>query len=813
MATLLDSFFGFFTGKKKETPPTLISAPEPIHILPARASEPVSAKGLPVAAGRSSAPANPYAVPNSPTVFEYREWLPVLKYLSKFHGDVSLAVSNLVDLGNTDFEFEFSDTVSSRQKQKMLAHLAVRKNQLYTGGAKRLISDLIRQLAVTGSLSSEMVVRQDLSGIEKIVLVDTERIYLFYDADTDTYQPHQAITNIMGFAKKSTRAGYITLNPFTYKYIPFQLDEDNPYGIPVFLSALESVGIERNMIKNFSYIMKKLGMFGLLSVLVQAPEQYEGETPEQYVKRCEQFLNQQAVEVEKSVNSGFVAGFKDNHEFKLEGSSINAEAAEKLMSMIDILKMAGLKQNPNLMGRQISTTETFGRVLLYMMTQKVTTFQDIVADFFSSVFQTELRLAGYDAAMAATLAVKFKPPMIGDELKNEQVEQLKLLNIVKKRNEGIISQDQAAQELGYPQPFAPGPVYMDNGQAVQIPDPGKTSPDGSTSVDIAAGKLFASIPAFDYTIPEGCNPVGYSSFSGASYDGFTGDYEKEIKKIYRKAVDNITGLIADRLSEAPAGAGQARINEIVMANLFYQWQANFVVPVGEKTAELNLQVYDFYRKDKSVFAFLPKTTVSNSRSLDETPLPEGVLGALDFRVLSYYDRHSSLYLGKFITDEDTRTRLSNWIVEYYIEFGNDIGKNEKAISAFEKRFPELMNLEAWKIRRITDTVVNSLRNNARLLYMEQALVKTYRIVEVLDKLTCPYCEASHGKTFSITAAKTVLTQIISQDPEKIKDYKPFVTTVSVDDYKSMDAAALEKAGFLYPPYHPSCRGVVTVDSF
>ena len=121
------------------------------------------------------------------------------------------------------------------------------------------------------------------------------------------------------------------------------IDNDSPYGLPPFLAALESLGVEKNLRKNFQKIAEKFGLFGFLEVLMSQPPRKPGETDDAYWARCETYIEKAKPQAEKSISSGFVIGFKDSHEFRLTGRNTDAKNAQDMMIINDLTKMSDLK--------------------------------------------------------------------------------------------------------------------------------------------------------------------------------------------------------------------------------------------------------------------------------------------------------------------------------------------------------------------------------------------------------------------------------------------------------------------------------------
>lgn len=62
---------------------------------------------------------------------------------------------------------------------------------------------------------------------------------------------------------------YIKLNPETYFYVGMFNDTDEPYGVPPFMPALDSLKGQNDMKINFKHIMELCGMVGFVEAKMQ----------------------------------------------------------------------------------------------------------------------------------------------------------------------------------------------------------------------------------------------------------------------------------------------------------------------------------------------------------------------------------------------------------------------------------------------------------------------------------------------------------------------------------------------------------------
>ena len=194
--------------------------------------------------------------------------IEVLEYLAAYNHDVGYAVDNIVSLANTEITMEFDDNVSDETRQQAIEHLNDKQDTWYNfaDGINSMNNDFFTQLAVTGAISGEFVVANDLSGIDQIVRVNPKNIKFVYDKDGECFLPVQQ-KGILGL-RTTDAMGHVPLNTTTYRYIAMRRFKESPYALPLFLSALESIGIQKDMLKNLGFVMKKFGMLGFMEVLM-----------------------------------------------------------------------------------------------------------------------------------------------------------------------------------------------------------------------------------------------------------------------------------------------------------------------------------------------------------------------------------------------------------------------------------------------------------------------------------------------------------------------------------------------------------------
>jgi len=742
--------------------------------------------------------------------------IDICEYLAKFNGDLSYAVDNIVQLGNTPATITFDDSVTPQQKKEMLKFLMVNEKKIYPGGMNSLQNDLFAQAAIGGAISAEMIPSNGLDRVAKVALVSPKDIRFKYNPKTYDYDPYQKANTIV---TSGTGVDQLKkLNPITYKYYAIRRFNDNPHGIPPFIAAFESIEIEKDMLKNFRHIIRKMGLFGFLSVVLAAPRRKQNETDDEYLARTKKHLQDTLPEIEKGYSNGISLGYKGAIEFNLESSTSNVQGARDMFNMITEMKHAGFKQDPLMLGRNFNVAETMARVIMAKLTTQVANFQRNVANFRADVYMMMLLLGGYKLK---TVYVDYAPPMIGDRLRDAQAYAAEIENELMLRDKGVQSQQDAANELGFEEAFADRDVdytvaHQDEISKIKAKpsatDPKNTKDPSQASDATAAGATnYSSIEEFlhqgvpEYPYLDVCDCANHSmsyDVEDASDDlaRLSSLYGEAIVKLFKKSVDRAMLKVAEALAEFGTGVSLQQITDRIFYILYTEWGAGFTVAQKVVIQKWVRQVYKFFREDATIFGTGAKVT-------------DATFGLFDVRALTYFQRSDELYLGKFITDKDTRKKITEFIKEKYLKEGIAIGNNKEAIDEFRSQLGDLIEMEDWKIRRIIDTSVNRMRNFGAVAFMQQAGVEQFEVRGIVDHKQCRYCKEMQGKRFNVVTAFNRAENYVKAMPELVGAEFPFITTAFKGDegfarFKASTPEQLQASGVDLPPYHGHCRDVI-----
>jgi len=728
------------------------------------------------------------------------ELLKIMPHLATFNADVSYAVDNIVQLGNTTYTIYFDDGVQEAQKTAMLQEIADSGKKWYLGGMSSLINSLLAQAALFGTVSVEAVPTLNLDGIEKAVLVAPATIRFKYDVKQEKYKPYQEVYQTVN-PNVNNSAGMVLLNELTYSYFPYRTWDEKPYGIPPFFAALDTIKIENDMICGLKNVIDKLGIFGFLSVLVKPPTRLNGESDLMYYEKLTSYLrNQIEPEVKKGFNKGYVIGFEGTHSFELKDTISNVQGVKDLFELISTIKHSGLKQDSIMFGRDYTTTETLGRVILAKMTNQIRNYQKLVSAFMEKTILLHLLLKGFKLK---SITVEFDAPMISDNKKEEEAYGLKVDNAIKLYNQGIIGNDQVAQIAGYDEAEEDEPRQVIDPEMGVDAEDSKATEVNSADVESAIYELTLGTDEDNWS-DDCCGHTHTDSFANnpmlSDLSRFVNKYFKNVRSGYGKAVNTLTNKIGKELLKIDKNVGEQAVIDTVLYHLYNDFGATFSKKQKYVIRTFVSKIYDFFRKDKRFF-----------KGIDPKKIPDSVFSQTDLRTIEYYSKSDEFYLGKFITSSNVKKDITAYIKEQYIVNGLPIGGDKKALAKFKKEFGNVLMLEDWMIKNIINTTVNRLRNTAAVSYMSQAEVDEFMIVGVKDSLQCAYCAKLQGKKFKISKAMETVTEVSKSEPEFIGFASPFINSAfkKPEDLDNVSVEDLQSKGIGVPPFHVNCRDVIT----
>lgn len=393
-----------------------------------------------------------------------RDVIPLIRDLYKINPDVSIALQDMFKLANTGHTISFPKN-TPEEATKMREHLMVASKSWtkYTAGIDGLVNKFTVQCLTSGAISIEAVPNNNLNGISTVLFINPEQIY-FRRLNDGVYHPYQKNPNQV----LSKKPEFIKLNNETYKYLGMYNDTDEPYGVPPFMAALDSLKGQHEMRVNFKNIMEVMGMVGFLEAKMQKPQRLPSESIEKYQDRLIGLLKQLKVNLMNGMKDGIVTGFIEDHEFKLNSTTQNLQNLDKPWTMNQQSVANGLGVSGNLIGVTSNTTEGGAGILLSKIISQLKNLQTLTSFVLEFIYSLELRLAGLPNK---GIKVTFGTTTISDEVKVQQGLEYKIRNLTSLYNQGIIGQEKFAWEMGYDKPDQKEPRIKPE-ESNQVSSPG-----------------------------------------------------------------------------------------------------------------------------------------------------------------------------------------------------------------------------------------------------------------------------------------------------------------------------------------------------
>lgn len=379
------------------------------------------------------------------------------------HPDVSYAVWNYLRLGNTDFDITVEsigtggerDANAEEELKHMLEQLELPSNETFevSRSLKKTVNQLLLSAITRGAVACELVLTSDMNDVGFIAPVDP--ITVDFEFVQDRLIPSQD-------------DGDIDLDIPTFFYEGLDERIDDPYGRSPIIGALNVVVFQLQVLNDIKAVVHN---HGYPKIDIKIVEEVLLQRMPIRIRNNEQakqdWLRDRMSEIismysDLEPDDAFV--HFDSVEIDTAGGSKGGGGAmidpEKLMTAIDNLIMTGLKTLSTVLGRRSTgNTESFAKLEIKLYLQGVKAIQEVVERVLGKALTLALNIRGQQGIVK----FKFKPIEIRTSLEKEQFEMIKYQNLAFKRNQGWISQEEAAYEAVGHEPVSE-PLYDILGQ-------------------------------------------------------------------------------------------------------------------------------------------------------------------------------------------------------------------------------------------------------------------------------------------------------------------------------------------------------------
>lgn len=699
--------------------------------------------------------------------------------------DLNHATTNLVNMANNGHNLVI-EAASDSVIERAHARLDEKARTLYThsAGIDGLVNHYIEQILTGGAVSSEDVISPKLDGVERVVIVAPRRIRFEYE--NDRYAPRQKIAE----------GTLIPLNPLTYKYYAFRTVENSPYGIPLYAAAVEAIARQQDMNKNIAFIMKKLGLLGLVSMAITPPRARPNELDAEYNSRLATYLENVTASLGKNWYEGLMVHFKDMEPNMMQTTG-NADGSKQVWDINQKQIASGAGLDGGVIGESWHVTDAFANVVYRYFIGQVNNIRRLPKRRMEATYRLDLQLGGIKID---NLSLQFHKNPARDPQAEAQAEATRNADIIRKVKEGAIDPDTAAQEMGYDEWFDHDRI----GSSDQSQPLAMLQRHPSTPLRMKGGlqRVFRykqELQRYEFVRPS----LGRISANLISEEAvretlrkFGDQYLAAIQPYIDSATDDAMAILEGILRRAKPGdyRDADAFAEAVFASISSAYVGAFESADSRKAIRDSIDtIYSHYRlQDSAVFASSPGIQFS--------------FDTIDQRTLGFMQRVDRFYLSKWIYNEPTEKQVLDFMKEQYLAYGEGLfgrGNQDTIDTVIALSVDRLEPLTRYEANRIVDTAVQRMRNWGNIGQLDEAGFRTARYYNPSPEAEiCKWITTPPNDVMIIADARQAVDELSQLSPQAYADK---LKQGTLDNVRLQGVNAAVQNGLAIPPLHPHCH--------
>lgn len=331
-----------------------------------------------------------------------------------------------------------------------------------------VLNRVVNQLETYGFCGVEIVLNDDKTEIMKLKVIDSRTLRVQKDkyGNIVSFKQVVGVTQNQGSSGSAGIApGIVELDPETVMYFQRNPDSDSSYGVSLLRSLPFVTSIMLQIEEAIGKIYYRYG-----SPKFHVKYTPEGNIPDEMMAKRIDLIR------DEFANLAPDADFFSNGEITIDVLNAGQGAisfTEELRHIVEQM-LSGLGLPAAVLGYNYGSTETHTKEQGILLVSNLRNSQNIIARQLENVlFNLMARIYDFDEIPE----FEWDPIQIRDEYQDAQTDELKIQNIMVKRDNGIIDQDQAAVELGYRKSANPeyrSDLKIGRYTAPRFPDSNKT---------------------------------------------------------------------------------------------------------------------------------------------------------------------------------------------------------------------------------------------------------------------------------------------------------------------------------------------------
>ena len=300
------------------------------------------------------------------------------------------------------------------------------------GGTDALLMQFFGSLFTDGAVCGELVLTPSRDKLDKFYFIDPATIR-FKLKDETSWELYQEMDGVL-----------IKLNPASTFYLGLDPDPDDPRGKSILGSVPFVARVEQRLLEDMQKTMHNAG-YHRLHVTIKPPERFSGEADETYLSRANKYF-EDTVEMMKGLAP------EDNpitwNDVKIEYIGPGGHVASSNYWYINHKALvedicAGVHLDPFVLGYSYGPTRGWAQFKYELILRNVVSIQRLAKRFMEWIRNIELALQG----IPLECVHHFDNRKFFGMLEQREAEKIHLENIIRKKEAGFISEDQAKREI------------------------------------------------------------------------------------------------------------------------------------------------------------------------------------------------------------------------------------------------------------------------------------------------------------------------------------------------------------------------------
>jgi hypothetical protein len=300
------------------------------------------------------------------------------------------------------------------------------------GWVDALLVQFFRSLFTDGAVCGELVLTPSRDGLDKFYFIDPATIRLKLKNE-NTWEIFQEVD------------GNLTkLDPASTFYVGLDPDPDDPRGKSILSSIPFVARVEQRLLEDMQKTMHNAG-YHRLHLKIKQPDRNPGESDETYITRANKYFENTAEMVRKLAPEDNPVTW-DDVSIEYIGPSGHISSSHywyiNHKSLIEDI-CAGVHLDPSILGYSYGSAQSWAQFKYELILQNVVSIQKSATRFLEWMRNIELALHG----LPLECEHHFDNRKFFGMLEQREAERVHLENVIRKKEAGLITEDQAKREM------------------------------------------------------------------------------------------------------------------------------------------------------------------------------------------------------------------------------------------------------------------------------------------------------------------------------------------------------------------------------